>query len=167
MAVREVLLLGNPRLFQVSTQIGEDELEEVSRVVVDLHDTLMDFRNQHSVGRAIAAPQIGYPKRLIYVCIDEPLVLINPSLEDLSRETMLVWDDCMCFPELLVRVRRHRSCRLQYRDRHWQQCRMALQDDLAELLQHECDHLRGVLAVSMAVDGHSFALKSQKHLLDL
>jgi len=79
---------------------------------------------------------------------------------------MEVWDDCMCFPDLLVRVKRHRSCRIRYRDLEWNEQTMNLTGDLSELLQHEYDHLDGVLAVNRAIDSRSFALRSQKtHLI--
>ena len=73
-----------------------------------------------------------------------------------------VWDDCLCFPDLLVKVRRHRSCRIRYRDPHGHERERFLEDDLSELLQHEYDHLDGILAVSRAIDGRSLALRGQK-----
>ncbi|MCA1850492.1 MAG: peptide deformylase, partial [Acidobacteria bacterium] len=79
--------------------------------------------------------------------------------------TLEVWADCMCFPDLLVRVLRHRNCRITYRDLDWEERAMSLEGDLSELLQHEVDHLDGILAVSRALDGRSFALRSQRHLL--
>jgi len=126
---------------------------------------MADFRNQYGVGRAIASPQIGVMKRLIYMYIDTPVVFINPVLKNKSNETMVVWDDCMSFPDLLVKVKRHQSCRIVYRDMEWKEKEMTLKGDLSELLQHEYDHLDGILAVSRAVDNQSFALKSQKGLL--
>ena len=78
---------------------------------------------------------------------------------------MEVWDDCMCFPDLLVKVIRHKSCRIRYRNQDWKEEAMFLHGDLSELLQHEYDHLDGILAVSRAIDGKSFALKSQKGIL--
>jgi peptide deformylase len=104
-------------------------------------------------------------KRLIYMYIDSPVVFINPVLHDQSNDTMRVWDDCMCFPELLVRVERHKTCTISYRDTLWKEQEMRLEGDMSELLQHEYDHLDGILAVSRAVDGHSFALRSQKNLI--
>jgi peptide deformylase len=127
---------------------------------------MMAFRNQWQVGRAIAAPQIGVMKRLIYMHIDHPVVLINPQFENKSEAMLEVWDDCMCFPELLVKVRRHQSCRIIYRDLNWQQQSINLDGDLSELLQHEMDHLDGILAVSQAIDASSFALRSQKKFTD-
>ena len=166
MAVRDILLLGNPKLYQVCEPVRQGEVDGLRPAVQDLHDTLMAFRARHGVGRAIAAPQIGVMKRLVYMHIDEPVVFLNPVLDQKSEELMEVWDDCMSFPDLLVRVRRHRQCRIVYRDLAWQKRSMVLDGDLSELLQHECDHLDGVLAVSQAIDGQSFALKSQQALLD-
>lgn len=165
MAIREILLLGNPLLYQLCEEVREDELPMIRSAVDDLHDTLMSFRSRHGVGRAIAAPQIGVMKRLVYMNMDEPTVFLNPVLSDLSEEKFELWDDCMSFPDLLVRVSRHRSCTVSYRDLDWHLNSAALKDDLSELLQHECDHLDGILAVSRAVDEKSFSLSSQKHLL--
>ncbi|MCP4109632.1 MAG: hypothetical protein GY749_29615, partial [Desulfobacteraceae bacterium] len=72
------------------------------------------FREKHGAGRAIAAPQIGVMKRLIYMCINEPVVFINPVLSNKSKEMMIVWDDCMSFPDLLVKVERHVKCEIWY-----------------------------------------------------
>jgi peptide deformylase len=163
MALKKVLLLGNPQLYEVSAPVLEEELEDIRHVVKDLHDTLLDFRYAYGAGRAIAAPQIGVKKRLIYMHIHgTPTVFINPFFDMKSEEMMEVWDDCLCFPDLLVRVERHRSCRILYRDEHWNEREMLLDGDLSELLQHEYDHLDGILAVSRAIDGKSFALRSQK-----
>jgi peptide deformylase len=98
--------------------------------------------------------------------IDAPVVFINPVIDQPSDEMITLWDDCMSFPDLLVKLQRHKSCRITYRDLDWVEQSQLLIDDLSELLQHECDHLDGVLAVSRAIDGNSFALRSQKALLE-
>ena len=167
MTIKPILLLGDPRLYEKSEPVLEEEMAAIQSVVVDLRDTMMNFREQYGVGRAIAAPQIGVKKRLLYMSIgDVSTVFINPRLEEMSEETMEVWDDCMCFPDLLVKVRRHKSCRIRYRNENGEEASMVLHGDLSELLQHEYDHLDGILAVSRAIDGRSFALKSQKRFLD-
>jgi peptide deformylase len=163
--VREVLLLGNPKLYDISQAVKADELGRLDEVVNDLHDTLMDFKNRYAAGRAIAAPQIGVMKRLIYMFIDKPVVFINPDLLNKSTDMMTVWDDCLCFPDLLVKVERHRTCTISYQDMDWTEQEMLLEGDLSELLQHEYDHLDGILAVSRAMDEQSFALRSQKEFL--
>ncbi len=159
MAVREILLLGNSLLNEISSEVLPAERDSLPAIVADLHDTMMDFRRSHGLGRAIAAPQIGVMKRLVYMNTGEPVVFVNPVLTDMSSDEMEVWDDCMSFPNLLVRVRRHRSCRIEYLDADWKRRSMDLSGDLSELLQHEYDHLDGILAVERAIDGRSFALR--------
>lgn len=160
-AVRQVLLLGNPVLYEPSTGIDADDVAAMAPVVADLHDTLMDFRARNGVGRAIAAPQIGVARRLVYVNVGTPLPLYNPVVTEPSVDMMAIWDDCMCFPDLLVRVNRHRRCTVVYRDAQWRQCSWPVEGDMAELLQHEIDHLDGILAVQRAIDGRSFCLRSE------
>jgi len=165
MAVKNIILLGNPELYQVSQPIRKHEVNRLSEVVKDLHDTLMDFRKRYGAGRAIAAPQIGVKRRLVYMVIDRPTVFINPVLDQRSREMIDVWDDCMCFPDLLVKVRRHKRCRIRWLNLDWKEEKMMLEGSLSELLQHECDHLEGILAVSRAIDEKSFALRRQRTFL--
>ena len=163
MPVREILLLGNPKLNEVSATVLHEELDDLIPLVQDLEDTLLDFRQRYNAGRAIASPQIGVMKRLVYMNIEKPVVFINPVLDLRSEEMFDLWDDCMSFPDLLVRVRRHRRCRLTFHDMDGSERVMLLEDSLSELLQHECDHLDGILAVSRAIDPFSFALRSQRH----
>jgi len=162
MAGREILLLGNPKLYEISTPVERGEIDGLKSVVEDLHDTLMVFREKYGAGRAVAAPQIGVMKRLIYMHVDRPTVIINPVLDQKSAEMMEVWDDCMSFPDLLVKVRRHETCRITFRDLAWREQSISLEGALSELLQHEYDHLDGILAVSRAIDGRSFALRSER-----
>ena len=165
MTVKQILLLGNPKLYEISEPVQQLELEKIKPVIQDLHDTRLDFFNKYGAGRAIAAPQIGVMKRLIYMYIDKPTVFINPSLENKSARKMVVWDDCMSFPDLLVKVERHYSFTIRYRDQNWIEQQLNLHGDLSELLQHEYDHLDGILAVSKALDEHSFSYRSQRQLL--
>jgi len=165
LAVRDVLLLGNPKLYQVCDPIKRDELELLKPVITDLQDTLLDFRKRYNTGRAITAPQIGIMKRLIYMEIDKSQVFINPTITNKSKKMIDLWDDCMSFPDLLVYVCRHAQCDITFFDLDWKGHTMTLKDDLSELLQHECDHLDGRLAIARAIDSKSFALRSQRKFL--
>ncbi|CUH95274.1 hypothetical protein P22_1344 [Propionispora sp. 2/2-37] len=160
MAVKDILKLGDPRLYSKSEAVLKAEWKTINGIVEDLHDTMMDFRNKYHAGRAIAAPQIGVMKRMIYMNVDQPEILINPVLTFPDEETMEIWDDCMSFPDLLVKVNRFTRCVLQYVDKDGNLQVKHLEGDLAELIQHEYDHLEGILAVDRAIDSHSFALKS-------
>lgn len=158
---RNILLLGNPKLYEVSTPIEKADLPRFEPVVRDLHDTLLAFRKKYRAGRAIAAPQIGVQKRMLYMYIDAPVVFVNPVLEPVGDEKMEVMDDCMSFPHLLVRVQRYKKCKITYRDMKWQKQEMVLKGDLSELLQHEYDHLDGILATMRAIDTRSFYIKQE------
>jgi peptide deformylase len=155
----KIILLGDPRLHQKSEDVKESEVDEMQLVVQDLHDILFEFKERfkhYGAFRGIAAPQIGVMKRLIYLNIDKPIVLFNPILENLSEEMFEVWDDCMCFPNLLVKLKRHQSITVRYRDEYWDEQTMHLEGSLSELLQHEYDHLEGILATEKAIDNQSF-----------
>lgn len=171
MPVREILLLGDPRLYETCSPVQREELVDLIPSITDLRDTLLAFRSRHGVGRAIAAPQIGLMKRIVYLertsnqdgvsdnRIATPTPLINPVLSSQSEAWVELWDDCMSFPNLLVRLRRHQSCVISFRDLTWEEHTVRLDGDLSELLQHECDHLDGVLAVSRVLDARALSYR--------
>ena len=158
---REILLIGDPRLYEISEEVRKEELDALRPVFEDLFDCIRGIRRDFGFGRAIAAPQIGVQKRLICMLTDKPYVIINPTLEFVGEEMMELMDDCMSFPNLLVRVRRYRHCILRYRDENWQPQEKRMDEDMAELIQHEYDHLNGILATMRAVDNKSFAMKKR------
>ena len=158
---REILLIGDPRLYEISKEVTREELEELRPVFEDLFDCIRGIRRDYGFGRAIAAPQIGVPKRLVCMLTDKPYVIINPTLEFVGDERMELMDDCMSFPNLLVKVQRYRHCILRYLDEHWQPQEKQMDDDMAELIQHEYDHLDGILATMRAIDSKSFVMKKQ------
>lgn len=158
--IKEILRLGNPKLYEVCQPVSRDELDSMTGLMADLHDTMMEFRRVYRCGRAIAAPQIGVGKRVLYMNVDKPVLFINPRLEFPDQEQMEVLDDCMSFPGLLVKVDRYKRCRIIYKDLNWEDCQMELEGDLSELLQHEYDHLDGILATMRAKNNKAFVLKS-------
>jgi len=154
--LQDLLLLGNPLLYQFSEPVQPSELSLVQEWVTDLDNVMKEIRARYNFGRAIAAPQLGIMKRVIYMNIDKPVVFINPEFTYLSDEIFEVWDDCMCFPNLLVKVKRHKELTIKYLDENWQTQEWNMKDDLSELLQHEYDHLDGILCTMRAIDAKSF-----------
>jgi len=152
----DLLLLGDPRLYETCEPVSKSELPLVKGWVADLDNVMNEIRLKYNFGRAIAAPQLGVMKRLIYMNIDKPVIFINPELTALSDECFELWDDCMSFPNLLVKVKRHRSLTINYLDENWQPQSWEMNDALSELLQHEYDHLNGILCTMRAVDEKSF-----------
>lgn len=162
MAAREILLLGDGRLYKISAEVQRQDRQICMRVLGDLRDTLLNFRAEHGFGRAIAAPQIGELVRIIYMNFGtRELALLNPHLE-LSGGTFELWDDCMSFPGLEVRLRRHERCTVRYLDEQFQERTLFCEGDLSQLVQHEYDHLDGILAVQRALDGRSFRINPEK-----
>ena len=156
--VKEILLLGNQQLYETSTVLEKSQMDFIKQTVENLHDTLMDYRQRYKAGRAIAAPQIGVAVRLIYMNINEAHVFINPTLSFPDDGLMDVLDDCMSFPGLYVNLKRHKRCIIKYRNMDWEEKEMALEGDLAELIQHEYDHLDGILATMRAIDNKAFVM---------
>ena len=159
MAIKDILLLGNPLLYEKSEPVQPEEIPALLPKLDLMLESVLDFRKKYGAGRAIAAPQIGLMKRIICLNIDKPLAMINPELTDLSKEMFEVWDDCMSFPNLLVKVMRHKKLTLTFYDINWQKQTWYLEDDMAELIQHEYDHLDGILATQLAIDNQSFRWK--------
>jgi peptide deformylase len=156
MAVNNILLLGTPQLYEKSIQVDKEELSALQPEINLMFDTILKFRTEHDFGRAIAAPQIGLQKRIICLNIDHPMAIINPTLSNLSKEMVEIWDDCMSFPNLLVKVMRHKKVTLTFYNIDWKKQVLNLEDDMAELIQHEYDHLDGILATQRAIDNKSF-----------
>jgi len=160
--IRNILLLGDPALYEVSEEVTKEDLPALKGWVEDLHDTLLEYRRVYGAGRAVAAPQIGIRKRLLYMLTDRPYVFINPVLVFPDDELYEVLDDCMSFPGLCVKVMRRRRAVIRYLDEAFQPREMALEGDYAELLQHEYDHLDGILATMRAIDNRSLILMQMK-----
>ena len=156
----DLLLLGNPLLYKISEPVLESELTLIPGWITDLNNVMQEIRVKYNFGRAIAAPQLGIMKRLIYVNVNKPVVLINPEFTYLSEELFELWDDCMSFPNLLVKIKRHKQCIIKYKDENWETREWDVHNDLSELVQHEYDHLDGILCTMRAFDEKSFKWRS-------
>lgn len=154
--IEKILLLGDPKLYEISLPVDEYEVELLRPDTELMHKLILAIREKYGFGRGIAAPQIGVMKRLVCLDLDKRYTLFNPVLSNLSKDMFDLWDDCMSFPNLHVKVSRHRSCTLTYRDENWEEQIWELDGDLSELLQHEVDHLDGILATMRAVDKKAF-----------
>ena len=162
MSKLDILQLGDPRLHQVCTGLDARAPSTVA-LVRDLCDTLAAFRDERGFGRAIAAPQVGALARVIVVRVPGGFeaALHNPTIDARSDETFDLWDDCFSFPELMVRVRRHLGVTVSYDDEHGARRRIDAERDLSELLQHEIDHLDGILATQRAIDATSLCTRAE------
>jgi len=156
MAIRTVLQLGDPGLRVVSKRVENPGAPEIRALVDDLADTLAYWRQTTGYGRGIAAPQIGSNLRVIFLRLpgENPWPLVNPEITERSTEKIVVWDACLSFLSIFMQVERHREITVRYQNLsgEWNETRAGEQRNLSELLQHEIDHLDGILAVDRITD---------------
>ena len=161
MTIRSLHLLGDPVLRTPCDAIANPQSSAVRLVADDLQETLRHLRAQRGMGRGLAAPQIGAPMRMIYVEIDRPWFIINPTVTDIGDEDFWVWDDCFSLPNLLVRVQRSYQIDVVFQDLTGKRHGIKALGAFAELLQHEIDHLDGVLSVDRPTGPNAFSLREQ------
>ncbi len=154
--LEKILKLGHPKLHEVSKPVTREETDELKPAIYLMVECILAFRKKYGQGRAIAAPQIGVMKRLVVLNIDRVIPIFNPELFDKSDRLVEIWDDCMSFPELFVKVKSYYSVKMKFRNENWEEQILELEGDMAELLQHEVDHLNGILATMRAIDDKSF-----------
>jgi peptide deformylase len=125
------------------------KLVSLNEMVEDLHEALRQFKADTGFGRAIAAPQLGYFARVVAVQINnmDKNTLVNPYFTKKSNKSFTMWDDCFSFPGQMVRVKRFTGGNVKYLSRkgdiiEW----LDVDKGTCELLQHEFDHLDGILS---------------------
>lgn len=161
MAVRPIRLLGDPILRARCEKVRSVRSAAVRLVADDLQETLQDLKARHGMGRGLAAPQIGAPIRIVYLDMEEPRFLVNPEVVDIGTTDFMVWDDCFSIPGLLVRVQRAYRIKVQYQDLSGKTHEIDAEGGLAALLQHEIDHLDGVLMVDRPASLDPFCLREE------
>ena len=160
MGSHRILQLGDPVLRETSTPVETPAAAQP--LLDDLRDTLHEFQRTHGFGRGISAIQIGVPKRVIYIeFTGVAYCLINPEYEWLSQEKFRLWDDCFSFPDLMVWLERSQSLRLRYTSESGDTRTFDAAGPLSELIQHEMDHLDGILAVDRAIGPNDLATREQ------
>ena len=164
MAIRPVLRLGDPRLRQRAEPVPEAWFgaPELAALITDLRDT-MTARN----GAGLAAPQIGVGLRVVIAGLQgnprypeadpfDELVLINPQLVPQGTATQSGWEGCLSVPGLRGNVERWQAIRLHWRDATGRPHQQLAEGFKARVLQHECDHLDGVLFPDRLRDPQAF-----------
>lgn len=165
MAVRTVLQLGDPGLRQVGKSVEDATAPPIRALVDDLADTLAFWRKTTGYGRGIAAQQIGVNLRVIFLRLpgEDPWPLVNPEIVSRSQEKVVVWDACLSFLSIFMQVERHREITVRYQDLRGQthEIHAGALRDLSELLQHEIDHLDGILCIDRVTDLKTVCTKEE------
>ncbi|MFX0117427.1 MAG: peptide deformylase [Candidatus Hodarchaeota archaeon] len=163
MVVREVFMIGNPTLREKSGKIMDFKDQELLIIIQDLKDTLKHLQQTKRIGRALAAPQIGYLRRIIYYGLpEEPFVMVNPRILWRGKEKFRIWDSCFSFNvAFFVEIERYKSIQVEYQDEVGEKIIKTFSDSLSELIQHEIDHLEGILASDHLTDVKKIILRQE------
>lgn len=151
MAIRPVLRMGEPLLYQKAEAVTEFNTPELDMLIADMFDTMAALN-----GAGLAAPQIGVSKRVVIFEVQhnprypqvEPVprtILINPELEPLDEEMEDGWEGCLSVPGMRGLVSRYHRLRYTGFDQHGGRIDRGVSDFHARVVQHECDHLDGIL----------------------
>jgi peptide deformylase len=167
MAVRPILRLGDPRLREVAAPVRALDTPELHALVRDMVET-MEAAN----GAGLAAVQIGVPQRVVIFGIEhnprypsaEPVpftVLVNPEIEVLDDERDSGWEGCLSVPGMRGLVPRHTRIRYRGRDEFGGPIDRTVSGFHARVVQHECDHLDGILYPQRIEDLRSFGFTEE------
>lgn len=150
----------HPALHQIATEVTEEELADgtVNKLVKDMRSALKSYNVDGFVAVAIAAPQIGVSKR-VFLIEDQSkgrdalpsLVAINPRITKVSKKVVSVGEGCLSVPEYYGLVERHKNVTLHALDERGEQFERGAGGLLAQIFQHECDHLDGILFTDRAI----------------
>jgi peptide deformylase len=147
MAIREILTAPDPRLRQVSAPV-----EVVDAAVRELMDDMLETMYEAD-GIGLAAIQVNDARRIIVMDLarddeePQPRYFVNPEILDPSEETSLYQEGCLSVPEFYEEVERPSRCRVRYLDYHGREQTLDAEGLLATCIQHELDHLNGVLFI--------------------
>ncbi len=147
MAIREILTAPDPRLRQVSLPVAR--VDDATRALMD--DMLETMYEAQGIG--LAAIQVNIPQRIIVMDLAKegeekaPVFFVNPEILDPSEETSLYQEGCLSVPDFYEDVERPARCRIRFLDYHGNPQTIDAEGILATCIQHEMDHLNGVLFI--------------------
>ena len=167
MSVRTIVRLGHPALRIPAREMEPDELrrDELQILIDDMVETMLD-----AGGVGLAAPQLGISSQLfVYLVVDgktdpveaERRVLVNPMIEPMSGELVEDWEGCLSIPDLRGLVPRHPAVRVHALDRHGRPVHFVAEGYEGRIVQHEFDHLNGVVFLDRMRDLRSLAFGAE------
>ena len=171
MAILKIARMGHPVLRRRADPVADPTASEIHRLIADMVETLADIG-----GAGLAAPQVHVPLRVVIFQVPEhrltgrpedqaqPLIaLINPIIEPLVPEQELGWEGCLSVPGLRGYVERPGHIRYSGFDADGQPLSRIARGFHARVVQHECDHLDGVLYPQRMTDMTRFLFESEAH----
>ncbi len=164
MAILKVARMGHPVLRCRTPELDPSEVTspEVQRLIDDMFETMNEY-----AGIGLAAPQVHRELRLFVAGVDDPdqrmppMVMINPEIEPIGNGTEEDWEGCLSIPDIRGLVPRPAKIRVQGLDRYGAPQQFTATDLAARVIQHETDHLDGVLFLDRMASFDSLAFLSE------
>lgn len=167
MAIRPVLRMGDPRLLEASRPVERFDAPELHALIADMDDTMRSLN-----GAGLAAPQIGVGLQVVIFGVERNprypdaevvpyTVLINPRITPLDDEMEEGWEGCLSVPGMRGLVPRHRNVRYEGRDPRGRPIDLSVSGFHARVVQHECDHLAGILYPMRIRDLRNFGFNEE------
>ena len=167
MAIRPVLRMGDSRLLEPSQPVDRFDTPELHALIADMQDTMKALN-----GAGLAAPQIGVGLQVVIFGVERNprypdaeevphTVLINPALEPVGREVEEGWEGCLSVPGMRGLVPRFRQLRYRGFDQYGKPIDRTVSDFHARVVQHECDHLAGILYPMRIRDLRNFGFNEE------
>jgi peptide deformylase len=144
--VLPILTYPNPLLKKKTETIEDPKSPEIKELIFDMLETLKDAN-----GMGLAAPQVGKSVRLCVIkCDRKTYILINPKIKSKSLRKETLEEGCLSFPGEYIPIKRHKKVKVTAFDRHGKKIEIKAEGILSRALQHEIDHLDGVLFIERA-----------------
>ena len=151
MAIKSVLKMGDASLLQVADRVEQFDTPELNSLIQDMHDTM-----ESEEGAGLAAPQIGVSLQVVIFGVEKNTrypdaedvpytILINPVIKFLTEETEEDWEGCLSVPGMRAMVPRFSKIHYQGYDQYGNSINRNVVGFHARVVQHECDHLQGIL----------------------
>lgn len=156
--MKDIIFDPNQVLRSKCEDVKKGEFEKIRKIISDLKDTLQNTKN----GIGLAANQIGYTKKIFYIKLDDfEKIFINPEITNKSKEQVLLEEGCLSVPNKVGQIARFKKVIVKAYNEDGNKFKLKTKGLLAQVIQHEIDHLDGKLYIDKAI-----SISSSKENLD-
>jgi len=166
MSILKIARLGHPILYQKASVVDNITEPSIKKLIHDMSETMLDYK-----GIGLAAPQVHISKQIIiFRILDDHenesneiniTVLINPKITEISEETNNQWEGCLSIPGMLGLVKRYSSISYEGFDISGKKIQQKAEGLYARVVQHECDHLNGIVYTHRLVDKKAYGYENE------
>lgn len=161
-----VLKYPNPALNQKSKKITRVD-DSIKKLATDMAETMEEYKSDHEIGVALAAIQVGVPIRMTVIKQDDGsyVALLNPKIVKIGKDELEEIEGCISVPQKYGRVKRYKKVKVKGIDLNGHPLGIKAEGLLAQVLQHEIDHMDGKLFISRVKENEIYRLNNEGKLV--